>query len=52
MALTIYQGKQKIVCKFGWYRGNDFAPATWQGLFLCSTVKRWKKQSNKGGNSM
>ena len=47
MALTIYQGKQKIVCKFGWYRGNDFAPAIWQGLFYAQRSKDEKNSQTK-----
>ena len=47
MALTIYQGKQKFVCKFGWYRGNDFAPATGRGFFYAQWSKNEKSSQTK-----
>ena len=47
MALTIYQGKQKIVCKFGWYRGIDFAPAVCRGFFMPTGQTKEKSQTKE-----
>ena len=53
MALTIYQGKQKIVCKFGLVPRIVISPLQLgEGLFYAQWSKDEKKQSNKGGNSM
>ena len=51
MALTIYQGKQKLFVNLEWYPGNDFAPLQFGRGFYAQRSKD-EKQSNKGGNSM